>query len=244
MDMEKSLAEKYGGEYICTSCGYIGDPERHTKGSFLIEIILWFFFLIPGLIYTIWRHKNRYSSCPQCDKETMIPLDTPRGRKLIKSLKIKPVERAETRRKNDTKNWKGKLLALFIVLSVVAIALAINQTENITPPQTSSSNEDRIVGQGKLLDRYGYSILQKKEEDKFVAVFEPFLPRQDAIVIGAMIELINQIYGKHKVKTLTPSIVEKNGMNTFMFGGIDGNYFFLPVKEDTGEVNSFIFWKE
>lgn len=70
-------------EMICTSCGYKGKPKTETKGNFLIEVVLWFFFIIPGLIYSIWRLASRYEACPQCKSQSMIPTDSPIGRKLL-----------------------------------------------------------------------------------------------------------------------------------------------------------------
>lgn len=70
-------------QFICTSCGYVGFPTTTTKGSFLIELALWFCFLLPGLIYSIWRLSSRYSSCPKCKGQNMIPADSPIGQKLM-----------------------------------------------------------------------------------------------------------------------------------------------------------------
>lgn len=69
-------------ELICANCGYQGSPATVTKGSFLIEVILWLCFLIPGLIYSIWRLTSRYDACPKCEAPNMIPLNSPRGKKL------------------------------------------------------------------------------------------------------------------------------------------------------------------
>lgn len=82
-ESEKRKIEE--GEYICTICGHIGNPKTIVKGSFFIEIVLWFFFLIPGLIYTIWRLTTKQKACPMCKNASMIPLNTPRGLELLKS---------------------------------------------------------------------------------------------------------------------------------------------------------------
>lgn len=74
------------GKSICTECGYIGKPVRLTRGSILIEIVLWLAFLIPGLIYSIWRQTNKYQACQQCRHESIIPADSPKGRRLIAEL--------------------------------------------------------------------------------------------------------------------------------------------------------------
>lgn len=73
--------------YICTSCGYKGKSKKWTKGSFGIELLLWFFFIIPGLIYSIWRLTNKVEVCPSCKQPTMIPLHSPMGQKLMHEFK-------------------------------------------------------------------------------------------------------------------------------------------------------------
>jgi hypothetical protein len=75
-------------EMICLNCGTIGKPKSITKGSICIEIILWLLFIIPGLIYSIWRLTTRTKGCPLCSGK-MIPLDSPRGKILKKDLENK-----------------------------------------------------------------------------------------------------------------------------------------------------------
>ena len=62
---------------FCPNCGTVGAPKTITKGSFLIEFILWLAFLIPGLIYSIWRLSSRYQACPACKAPNMIPTNSP-----------------------------------------------------------------------------------------------------------------------------------------------------------------------
>lgn len=68
---------------ICPNCGYRGKPTTKTKGSILIEIILWLAFIVPGLIYSLWRSGSRYKACPSCGHTAMVPLDSPRGKQLL-----------------------------------------------------------------------------------------------------------------------------------------------------------------
>ena len=70
-------------QYVCTMCGYVGLPKRTAKGSLGIEIILWLCFLIPGLIYSMWRLASYHNACPECKNASMIPTDSPKGRKLV-----------------------------------------------------------------------------------------------------------------------------------------------------------------
>lgn len=88
---------------ICTTCGYISIPEKITKGSIFIEIILWLpvfigfiyssiillFFILPGIGYSTWRLTTRSNACPKCKNTTMIPIDSPRGKRLYKKIKQK-----------------------------------------------------------------------------------------------------------------------------------------------------------
>jgi len=73
------------GHHVCPACGSRGEPERKTRGSTLIELVLWLCFIIPGVIYSIWRLTSRYEACPACGAPGMIPVNTPRGRQLTQS---------------------------------------------------------------------------------------------------------------------------------------------------------------
>jgi hypothetical protein len=58
----------------CTNCEFEGEAKTYTPGSILIELILWFFFLIPGLIYSIWRIGSRQKVCPRCGWKNCIKI--------------------------------------------------------------------------------------------------------------------------------------------------------------------------
>lgn len=51
----------------CPNCSFEGEAKTKTPGSFLIELVLWLCFLIPGLIYSIWRLSARGKVCPRCE---------------------------------------------------------------------------------------------------------------------------------------------------------------------------------
>jgi len=70
---------------ICRDCGTVGKTHDITKGSIAIEIILWLCFLIPGLIYSMWRINSRYEACAVCNSVNLVPLDSPVGASLAKS---------------------------------------------------------------------------------------------------------------------------------------------------------------
>lgn len=74
-------------EQICTNCGFKGSPKKNTKGSIAIELVMWLAFVIPGLIYSIWRMTTKFYACPKCGATNMVALDSPRGKKLIEEFK-------------------------------------------------------------------------------------------------------------------------------------------------------------
>ncbi len=58
-------------------------PVSITPGSFRVEVLLWICFLIPGLIYALWRIASHYQGCPVCGASNPIPLESPAGRSLL-----------------------------------------------------------------------------------------------------------------------------------------------------------------
>jgi len=74
-------------EYICTNCYKVGIPVNKTPGSILIELVLWLCFLVPGLIYSIYRMVSKKHVCSFCGSNDIVPLDTPRGQELLASHK-------------------------------------------------------------------------------------------------------------------------------------------------------------
>ncbi|MCE2926180.1 MAG: hypothetical protein LW823_00825 [Rickettsiales bacterium] len=73
---EKKKMKIKNEEWLCKTCGYSGLRKNKRPGNVVIEIILWLFYIIPGLIYTIWRISAQYYVCPKCEGKEMIPLDS------------------------------------------------------------------------------------------------------------------------------------------------------------------------
>lgn len=72
-----------GKEFICAKCGWHGTPKKGLNGNAGVELLLWVLFIVPGMIYTAYRAKNRPSICRSCGSTDMIPVDSPRGRELL-----------------------------------------------------------------------------------------------------------------------------------------------------------------
>lgn len=52
---------------ICPNpnCGYKGNPRKKARGSILVGLILCCFFLLPGILYFMFKGGYRYY-CPNC----------------------------------------------------------------------------------------------------------------------------------------------------------------------------------
>jgi len=68
---------------ICPTCGQLSFGRKKPKGSPWIEILLWLCFLVPGIIYTIWRCSGDIRVCPACESRGLIPANTPRGQVMV-----------------------------------------------------------------------------------------------------------------------------------------------------------------
>jgi hypothetical protein len=62
---------------FCKSCGHTGKPRIVTGGSIWIELVLWLCFIVPGLVYSLWRLTRRGQRCEKCDSTDLVPTDSP-----------------------------------------------------------------------------------------------------------------------------------------------------------------------
>jgi hypothetical protein len=69
---------------VCTNCGHVGDTTTVTKGHFALELVLWLCFLVPGLIYSIWRLTTRHEACPVCGNASLLPRSAPMAQKFLR----------------------------------------------------------------------------------------------------------------------------------------------------------------
>lgn len=58
--------------YYCTNC--LTRPSTAAmKGNGWIEFALYLFYIVPGILYSIWRRSGPRNGCPTCGKATLIP---------------------------------------------------------------------------------------------------------------------------------------------------------------------------
>lgn len=73
---------------LCAACGSVARPWNHTPGSIGIELLFWLCFLLPGVLYSIWRLASRKPACPHCLSHDLLPIDTPRAQHLAAQLGV------------------------------------------------------------------------------------------------------------------------------------------------------------
>lgn len=71
-------------KYVCVSCETVDDTRKATKGSFLMEVLLWCCFILPGVIYSLWRLTTTRLICNKCKSENVITADSPKGRRIVR----------------------------------------------------------------------------------------------------------------------------------------------------------------
>jgi len=97
-------------------------------------------------------------------------------------------------------------------------------------------------------DGYSYWYVEPGEgrDGMFVGGFEPFLPRNDAVLVSMLRHLVQKAYGWKVAERLdeTAHLEPRDGRNLIALWGVQSKYLFGILKEDTGEVNSFMMWRE
>lgn len=71
--------------FACTNCGHIGYRLKKKKGSIFITIILILFFILPGILYMLWRGSTKHYVCSSCGGQTLVPITSPAGVKILES---------------------------------------------------------------------------------------------------------------------------------------------------------------
>jgi hypothetical protein len=76
------------GARYCTQCGTVAVPNSVVRGSFLVEILCFMCFCLPGIIYSGWRATSRHDECSSCGSENVVPLNSPKAREALGTLGI------------------------------------------------------------------------------------------------------------------------------------------------------------
>lgn len=67
---------------ICRHCGTAQRGQSALPGSGWIELVLWLCWVVPGLIYSIWRRGGK-PACTSCGSRDLVDESTPVGKQLL-----------------------------------------------------------------------------------------------------------------------------------------------------------------
>jgi hypothetical protein len=72
--------------YICKACWLVASPKIITKGSSLNEVLLWCLFIIPGILYSVWRFITKEKVCPECSSLAVVSIYSVMGQKFFDEI--------------------------------------------------------------------------------------------------------------------------------------------------------------
>jgi len=70
----------------CLDCDFVGPPEQFKPGTLQMELVLWLLFLVPGVIYSLWRLSARSERCAKCGNKRIVPMDSPVAQAALRRL--------------------------------------------------------------------------------------------------------------------------------------------------------------
>jgi len=83
--------------YFCTYCGKKGYPILVARGHVFFEVALWICYIVPGVIYSIWRRVRTKEVCPECGHPTMVSAYSAKAKQLMALADIKQVKKKKAR---------------------------------------------------------------------------------------------------------------------------------------------------
>lgn len=142
----------------------------------------------------------------------------------------------------------GATVLFFILFGVVAEPVQKTIPTEQTNQEVIQQKEQKSVTTTSITgayEQYTYDIIGKENEKEKVVTFQPFLSRNDSVVLGAIHKVTSQVFGSDVIGDIKPTLKElSGGANAIFFDTPSGKYYYLLSKEDTGEVHGFSFWKE
>jgi hypothetical protein len=110
---------------ICKVCGNVQHEKSGLPGSGWIELVLWLCYVIPGVIYSIWRRSRHQAACVSCRCREVLDVTTPVGQLLVKQYypdglpAVKPPPPSAL----NTPMGKKTLLVLLAVLALIIVSV-------------------------------------------------------------------------------------------------------------------------
>ena len=60
-------------QVVCQDCNFHGPVRKSRRGSWGVEMGLWFTLIVPGLLYSVWRSAKQKFHCADCAGDNVVP---------------------------------------------------------------------------------------------------------------------------------------------------------------------------
>lgn len=77
-------------KYVCMECGCQREPVMANRGMLIIELLMWLLYILPGVIYSIWRRVRKQEVCPSCGEPSVVLTSSSRAMKMMRLLNMFP----------------------------------------------------------------------------------------------------------------------------------------------------------
>jgi len=74
-------------KYVCMECGCQREPIDAKRGLLVIEIFMWLLYIIPGIIYSIWRRVRKQKVCSKCRTPSVVLTSSSRAMGVMRLMK-------------------------------------------------------------------------------------------------------------------------------------------------------------
>lgn len=123
---------------ICKQCGSITKTADSLPGSGWIELILWLCYLVPGVIYSIWRRAKKNVACTACASRELVNVTSPVGERLVREyhggVKVSAVSSAELPKRQSPPISGTRIAGAIgaVILLVLALAFVVGVFNRLT----------------------------------------------------------------------------------------------------------------
>jgi len=82
----------------CNRCGSVAAPKQVVRRIGVLEVLGYFFWIVPGLIMTLRRHRQGRATCQVCGNGDLIPATAPLAREQLRARADRANAATEARR--------------------------------------------------------------------------------------------------------------------------------------------------
>ena len=101
----KMVSIDFNKQYVCMECGCQRDPIDVKRGLLVIEIFLWLLYILPGVIYSIWRRMRTQQICSKCRNPSVVLTSSSRAmgvRRLMRTFSQPSMANSKSQKPNSS----------------------------------------------------------------------------------------------------------------------------------------------